>query len=529
VTHGSAKNRSTASTSGEITAISQRVIAMMIFRVSLTCVLLAIALLWGGRPPVQSLLLAAGYLAAAAALGSAVLTGRRTLAVRSFGLSMLIDAGYLQYLHEVLGHRLSIDIALAANLAAVCLLASFRTGVKIGVWQSLLLLIALRGEQAGLFPTPAAMAGLDRELVLATDTLLLWGVVLTTAAAAAVNERELRRRRYDAEALAAFASALHADERTDQVARRLLGFVADELDAGRGLVIRVTDGGPMLIAGLGPTDELPGSAAPGSAAGQGSALFGLAVRSAGATLVMRLDPVRDPWLDALLPNARRLVVLPVGRLGGDAVWLVFECAPGGGRVERRMLSSATQAAATGALALSRAELLQQAERAAAIDGLTGVANRRTLDAALAALQRQWAGQGVGFAVVLLDVDRFKVVNDQHGHQVGDRVLQSVARRLAQAARPQDLPARYGGEEFCLLLPDTDQRTAARIAQQLCTTLRETREPIGVTASFGIAAVPENASSAQAAVAAADDALIMAKETGRDRVVPAPRLQPATGG
>ena len=123
-----------------------------------------------------------------------------------------------------------MDVALAAELVAVCLLASFRTGLKIALWQPLLLLVAVRGEGTGLFPASAAFAGTDRDQLLLADLALLWLVVLTTAAATSVNERELRRRRFDAENLAELASRLHGDEEPDAVLERLVGFVAGELD-----------------------------------------------------------------------------------------------------------------------------------------------------------------------------------------------------------------------------------------------------------------------------------------------------------
>jgi diguanylate cyclase (GGDEF)-like protein len=519
--------------STDATSLSERVVAMMVVRAVLVVLLLGLGLLWGrptsghgsGSGPEQPLLLATLYLAVSGLLGSAVLTGLRALAVRCFGASLLLDAAYLQYQHELLGHRLSVDLALAAYLVAVCLLASFRTGVKIAAWQSLLLLVALRGEQSGLFPQPSAMAGVDREHALATDTLLLWVVALTTAAAAAVNERELRRRRYDAEALAEFATRLHADTSPQAVAERLLAFMIGELDGIRGLVLRTGPHGIGLLAGQGVQDEvqLPvaGEFPDGEAAPSG--LLSIAGRRPRATVVLRLDPDRDPWLDRLLPGARRLVALPVGSLGPDAVWLVFERGPGGGRIERRLISSADQAAATATLAMSRSDLLQRAERAAATDGLTGLANRRTLDSALAHCQRLWHERAVPYAVVLLDIDHFKQVNDRLGHQAGDVALQAVAAQLTGVTRPQDLATRYGGEEFCVLLPDADQRTAYRLAERIRRALHTVTEPVPLTASFGVAGVPENAVDVPTAVAAADAAMIEAKRTGRDKVVPAPRL------
>ena len=203
------------------------------------------------------------------------------------------------------------------------------------------------------------------------------------------------------------------------------------------------------------------------------------------------------------------------------VWLVIEHGGGGGRrAERRILSTLTQAVATAALAYSRAQLLFQARRAAATDGLTGVANRRTFDAELQALAASWQSRRQPYALVLVDVDHFKSVNDQLGHQAGDEALQVVARVLDGAARPGDVTARYGGEEFAILLPGAGTRAAAEVAERARIALRAVSHPVRVTASFGVAAVPEDTTEAVALVEAADNALLHAKRTGRDRVVTA---------
>ena len=199
---------------------------------------------------------------------------------------------------------------------------------------------------------------------------------------------------------------------------------------------------------------------------------------------------------------------------------------GGGRGERRLLSSLQQAVATAALAWSRADLLAQARRAASTDGLTGVANRRTFDAELERHTDAHAACGAPFALMLVDVDHFKAVNDRLGHQAGDEVLQVVARMLAAAGRAGDVAARYGGEEFALLLPGADSRTALAVAERARLSLRDSVEPVPVSASFGVAAMPDDAADAAALVEAADRALIHAKRTGRDRVVPAGPHVPA---
>ena len=216
---GRAKAVSSAAASvaaAEVTPLSQRAGVMMIFRVAVAVVLTVLALAAGVDLPIPAPGIAVAYLAASGALSLGVFVPHRPFAMRAFGSSLLLDGLYLQFQHEVLGYHLPVDVALAAELVAVCLLASFRTGLKIALWQSLLLFVAVRGQDSGLFPTPAVMAGVDRDQILLADMVLLWLVVVITAVATSVNERELRRRRYDAETLAMLAADLHGGRAAGQ-------------------------------------------------------------------------------------------------------------------------------------------------------------------------------------------------------------------------------------------------------------------------------------------------------------------------
>ncbi len=524
--------RAAEAAAAEVTPLSQRAAVMMVFRVAAVGILTVLAYSTGAVVPLPPVAAAAGFLAASGALSLGVLVPHRPFALRSFGTSLLLDGVFLQYQHEVLGHRLPVDVALAAELVAVCLLASFRTGLKGAVWQSLLLLVAVRGEESGLFPLAPAMQGVDRDQQLLADMALLWLVVGTTAVATAVNERELRRRRYDAETLAVLATQLHADDEPDAVLTRLLDVVTTELDVPRALVARRIDGryelaaargnaqAPSIAVGRAGPPGLPGLPAvvPAQPAAPVSALLDRSAPDGEPVLALRLDPGRDPWLDRLLPAAARLVVVPVTG-AGQGTWVVAELGQSrGGRAQRRVLSSLQQAVATAALAHSRAELLADARRAASTDGLTGVANRRSFDGEIDRLARARREQGVPYALVLVDVDHFKSVNDTLGHQAGDEVLQVVAQVLASAARPGDVAARYGGEEFGLLLPGATSAEACHVAERARVALHDVREPIQVSASFGVASAPEDGDTAARIIEAADNALIHAKRTGRDRVV-----------
>jgi len=159
-----------------------------------------------------------------------------------------------------------------------------------------------------------------------------------------------------------------------------------------------------------------------------------------------------------------------------------------------------------------------------VDGLTGVCNRRHFQVLLSREAERARSAGHPLALLLADVDRFKDVNDRHGHPAGDAVLQHVARLLAQRLRRSDVVARYGGEEFAVLLPGSDREAAAALAEELRREIESSpaalpapAEPLRVTLSFGVASLPDDAASEQALVSAADRALYSAKNGGRNRV------------
>lgn len=150
-----------------------------------------------------------------------------------------------------------------------------------------------------------------------------------------------------------------------------------------------------------------------------------------------------------------------------------------------------------------------------VDPLTGVTNRRTMDALLT----EWLAKKMPHAIILLDLDHFKSVNDTYGHAVGDKVLQFLARHMESVVREGDVCCRYGGEEFIILLPNATAQEALQIAEQLRTRLAQADSPCGrsVTLSAGVAVYPEMADTTEALIEAADSALYLAKQAGRNQV------------
>ena len=169
---------------------------------------------------------------------------------------------------------------------------------------------------------------------------------------------------------------------------------------------------------------------------------------------------------------------------------------------------------------------QNQKRIAFTDGLTKIANRRFFDHFI---EQQWSKcqrEEQDLAVILCDVDFFKVYNDTYGHQEGDSCLQKVALALSNSVRGNDLAARYGGEEFVIVLPDSNTETANIVAKRIRSKLKEMQIPHEgskaskyVSISMGISSVRHsNSISPQELIEAADRALYKAKEQGRDRAV-----------
>jgi two-component system cell cycle response regulator len=166
----------------------------------------------------------------------------------------------------------------------------------------------------------------------------------------------------------------------------------------------------------------------------------------------------------------------------------------------------------------------QLKLAATTDGLTGLSNRAHFDQFLAGAFTAAMKQKTPISLLLMDVDRFKSINDKHGHPAGDQVLRVLGKLLKSAARPQDVAARYGGEEMCLILPGTSRAVAALIAESIRRAIAANPIPIGemslpVTASIGVACHEPDGPFRTPAhlIKAADLSVYAAKESGRNCV------------
>jgi len=218
---------------------------------------------------------------------------------------------------------------------------------------------------------------------------------------------------------------------------------------------------------------------------------------------------------ARVPGASSCVPLIVG---GEVIGSVLLSRPDpySEAEQQRIRESVSQAAPV----LANLRNLAVAEMRAATDGLTGLPNKRAVTDALKRTFAQAAMTRVPLALLLLDLDHFKQVNDQYGHAAGDQVLASVGAALRSVVRAQDFAGRNGGEEFAILLPETEIAAALGIAERVRATIAKLTVPgtdVPVTVSVGVAGFPDHASTLERLEQLADAALYVAKLQGRNRV------------
>ena len=341
---------------------------------------------------------------------------------------------------------------------------------------------------------------------------------LATSLFSAMNERELRNRRADLQSMVDISARL--DAVTDPIlqSRLLLDGLAELFGFECGVVLGATPDGQAIVLASRETGELPTNPAPVDNVIQRS-WTGLELLP-----VRHLDAARNPLLAAAFGDARNLIVAPMiadGRALGAVV--VAHRSRRRTGLERRVANVLGQLCSMAALNLRNAVLLRDIQTLAERDALTGAANRRmfnlTLEQTLTVAPRDPSLRQRVTAVLFIDLDDFKVVNDTLGHATGDALLVSVTERIAQSVRESDLVARLGGDEFAILTDDApDLHQSVAMAQRL---VRELRAPylidghhIVVTVSIGIASTRDTAITASDVVRNADLAMYIAKANGK---------------
>ena len=496
-------------TTFELVPLADRLRYMRLLRIGLVVVIGAVAgLNPGGVAPASARLWPATATYVAVFIAGELfwrLWRRRGLWL--FGGLLVVDAAYLVYASYLTGGMSSpLRFTVLLHLIAVALLASYRTGLKLVIWYVLLFLAEYYLPAS---TTHAAPSGYAAVIVFAA---VLAAIAFGTSTLSAVNERELRRRRFDLEALAKLAVELEDARDPQRVAEIALSSVADNFGVER-LALIETGARPAVLATYGVVP-------PESAAGISPASVAAQAMHLRATLLpVKLSPDDDAYLSAMFGPAQNLVVTPLFAEGGCLGVLVFEHGGRrGSRIERRLLTIVERFASHTALALRNAMLLQSLREAAATDPLTGIANRRAFEEALDREITRTCRTGEPLTLVMLDLDHFKQVNDVHGHQKGDELLRRVAASLLANCRDMDIAARYGGEEFAVILTDCGAEEAATTAVRLWAGAADIDGDLALTVSAGYATFPDHVTNREALISAADKALYDAKATGRNRIV-----------
>jgi diguanylate cyclase (GGDEF)-like protein len=157
------------------------------------------------------------------------------------------------------------------------------------------------------------------------------------------------------------------------------------------------------------------------------------------------------------------------------------------------------------------------------DELTGAYNMRAFSAMLQRAFRQSVRYGHALSVIMIDSDNLKQINDKHGHESGNRLLQHLVRSIREQLRGSDIMARFGGDEFILLLPETPNKGAVELAERIRRSIETSRFDVrsgdaNITVSLGVASYPEDGGNLDVILDKADKAMYRAKEQGRNRVV-----------
>lgn len=260
----------------------------------------------------------------------------------------------------------------------------------------------------------------------------------------------------------------------------------------------------------------------------GPAFGALAGRGSAPFSVSRLSPY-GPWREAARQwGIRSVLCLPL-RSGAEresGVFVVYADQPD--YFDPAMVEFFESIGEMFGSILARASTNRELRKAVMTDALTGLGNRHAVERLSQEIGRRESTQA-DTVIALIDLDRFKAVNDQHGHDVGDLVLKGAAAALSRAVRQMDEVMRYGGEEFLVCLRGTSLERGAELAQALCDALRRVphRLPGGqvltVSGSIGVASL-EVGETLEEAITRADQALYAAKRAGRDRICRAmPRL------
>ena len=280
------------------------------------------------------------------------------------------------------------------------------------------------------------------------------------------------------------------------------------------------------------TAMLPASAGQWIRLPQEAAALVLALSAIALMLWRRIDsPLMTIYTIALAFFAQSSLAFFLARAWNHQWWMAHTVFAAGFFVLSFGVTRAFHTTRAFSLVYGQEEMIRRLEEAnaelrrlAATDSLTGASNRRHFMERLAIEWERARREGIALSLLAIDLDHFKDVNDEHGHQAGDEVLRRFVAEARTVLRPADLLGRTGGEEFAVLLPDSDAERATAVAERLRARMADTvqkvrtEKPLRVTASIGVASFGPDGESGDKVFRAADKRLYKAKNQGRNRVV-----------
>ena len=348
------------------------------------------------------------------------------------------------------------------------------------------------------------------------ETIDLLTIFSTQASIAFENARLYsleRRRAGQLEAINLLARQATAVKELDRLLQTMCSLIRDSFAVDHVAILLHEDG---TLYARGHAGLLTPGFAPGAALPQN----GLAYRAlTSAKAVIENDVAASEEYLLGFQETRSEICLPLISYGDKVGVLALESARPGSFLltDVQPLESVADICAA---AIRNAQHVEQLNKLAVLDGLTGIFNRRYFEHRILEEIERAGRYETALALVMLDIDGFKKLNDEFGHLLGDEVLRQLANLLTQQLRKADVVCRYGGEEFAILLPEITGENAAAVADKLRRVIEAfpfPGVPRPVTISAGVARFPDNGATRDELVKAADEALYNAKQSGRNRI------------